>query len=143
MVSPAGAGLHEIDLKEFFYLDRLDSGSTGKVSLTIALDGETNGNGYQNTLARLQMAFAVEPVSGGGRGGSGGSGGGSGSGDSDGGGGGVPGGASSVAFSLGAVQTGDANNLMLWSALALGAGLFLMIYAFICFRKERGGEDHA
>ncbi|MDE6959309.1 MAG: hypothetical protein K2P27_00445 [Lachnospiraceae bacterium] len=134
----SGEGLHEIDMGDFFYLDRLDSGSAGKVSLTIALDGETNGNGYQNTLARLQMAFAAEPVAGGGRGGSGGSGGsGGGSGGND-----ADGGTSFVAFNVGSVQTGDTGNLMLWSALSLAAGLFLMIYALICFRKERGGEDH-
>ena len=84
------------------------------------------------------MDFAAEPVAGGGRGGSdgsGGSGGGSGGNDAD-------GGTSFVAFNVGSVQTGDTGNLMLWSALSLAAGLFLMIYALICFRKERGGEDH-
>lgn len=136
--SPAGEGLHEAAQEEYFYLDRLDSEKSGRVSLTVALDGETNGNGYQNTLARLQMTFAVEPVSsGGGNGGTGGSGGG-GSGKET-----PEGGASSVAFTLGSVQTGDANNLMLWSSLALAAGLGLMIYALICFRRKKGGEDHA
>ena len=134
-------------MTDFFYLDRLDSGKSGKVSLTVALDGETNGNGYQNTLARLQMAFAADPVTGGG-GGNGGSGGSGGGGSSNGGsdytpGSGSPsGGASSVAFTLGSVQTGDASNLMLWSGLALAAGLGLMIYTLICFRRERGGKDH-
>ena len=143
----AGEGLHETAMTDFFYLDRLDSGKSGKVSLTVALDGETNGNGYQNTLARLQMALAADPVTGGG-GGNGGSGGSGGGGSSNGGsdytpGSGSPsGGASSVAFTLGSVQTGDASNLMLWSGLALAAGLGLMIYTLICFRRERGGKDH-
>ncbi len=145
--SPSGEGLHEASQEDYFYLDRLDSGKNGRVSLTVALDGETNGNGYQNTLAKLQMAFAVEPVTGGrGTGGSGGGGGSSdggsgGSGDTPGS-GSPSGGASSVAFTLGSVQTGDANNLMLWSALALAAGLGLMIYGLICFRRERGGKNH-
>lgn len=30
--------------------------------MTVALDGETQGNGYQDTLAKLQMNFAVEKV---------------------------------------------------------------------------------
>ena len=145
-----GEGLHEAALSDYFYLDRLDSGKSGKVSLTVALDGETNGNGYQNTLARLRLMFAADPVTGGGggNGGSGGSGGGSGSGGADGGpgdaGSGAPtGGASAVAFTLGSVQTGDANHLMLWSALALAAGLGLMVWGLLCFRRERGGKKHA
>lgn len=58
----AGEGLHQADssLKDFFYLDRLGNGEEGKVALTVRLDGETQGNGYQNTLARLQMNFAAE-----------------------------------------------------------------------------------
>ena len=36
------------------------SGNTGTVKLKVRLDGETQGNSYQNTLARLQMDFAVE-----------------------------------------------------------------------------------
>lgn len=145
--SPSGEGLHEVFQEDYFYLDRLDSGKNGSVSLTVALDGETNGNGYQNTLAKLQMAFAVEPVNGGGgSGGSGGSGGGgssdNGSGETPGG-GGPSGGASSVAFTLGSVQTGDTSSLMLWSVLALAAGLGLMVFGLICFRREKGGKNHA
>lgn len=57
-------GLHEAtdSLEEYFYLDRLESGKSGRVHLTVALDGETQGNAYQDTLARLQMNFAVEKV---------------------------------------------------------------------------------
>ena len=144
--SPSGEGLHEASQEDYFYLDRLDSGKSGSVSLTVALDGETNGNGYQNTLARLQMAFAVEPVnSGGGGGGNGGDGGGD-SDDGSGGGGGESTpeeGASSVAYTLGSVQTSDANNLVLWSALALIAGLGLMLFGLFCYRRERRERDHA
>ncbi len=144
--SLAGEGLHEATQSDFFYLDRLESGSHGKVSLTVALDGETNGNGYQNTLAKLQMAFAVEPVNGGNRGG--GNGGGSGGGGDDGGSGGGSGsgetgeGASSVAFTLGSVQTGDASHLVFWSAIALFAGLGLIAFGVVCYRRERRGQNH-
>lgn len=60
----AGEGLHQAtdSLEEYFYLDRLEQGETGAVHLTIALDGETQGNAYQDTLAKLQMNFAVEKV---------------------------------------------------------------------------------
>lgn len=59
-----GEGLEQATsaMGDYFYLDRLDAGETGKVHLTVALDGETQGNGYQDTLAKLQMNFAVEKV---------------------------------------------------------------------------------
>lgn len=61
-VSQAGVGLHGATdaLDEFFFLDTLGSGEKSKITLEIALDGETNGNDYQNTLADLQMRFATE-----------------------------------------------------------------------------------
>ena len=61
-VTASGEGLQQADdaLSDFFYLGRLDVGESGQVSLAVALEGETQGNDYQNTLARLQMNFAVE-----------------------------------------------------------------------------------
>lgn len=55
-------GLHEATtaLKDYFYLDTLNRGQTGLVELFIRLDGETQGNDYQDTLAQLQLDFAVE-----------------------------------------------------------------------------------
>ena len=55
-------GLHEATnaLDSFFYLDTLKYGESSVVRLYVALDGETQGNGYQNTSAQLQMNFAVE-----------------------------------------------------------------------------------
>lgn len=47
-------------LDEFFYLDTLKNGATGTITLVVSLDGETQGNGYQSTLAELSMQFAVE-----------------------------------------------------------------------------------
>lgn len=57
-------GLHQATdaLKDYLYLDRLAKGESGSVHLTVQLDGETQGNDYQDTLASLQMNFAVEPV---------------------------------------------------------------------------------
>ena len=37
----------------------------GVINLTVKLEGESNGNNYQNTLARLQMDFATELTDGG------------------------------------------------------------------------------
>lgn len=55
-------GLHEATaaLEDYFYLDTLDTGDSGRIILEVTLEGETQGNDYQNTLADLQMNFAVE-----------------------------------------------------------------------------------
>ena len=50
------------DLEEYFFLDTLNSGERGKVTLTVYLEGETQGNDYQNTVADLQMRFGVETI---------------------------------------------------------------------------------
>ena len=62
LVGEAGEGLHQATsaLKDYFYLDTLKNGESGSVTLVVALDGETQGNGYQDKLADLQMNFAVE-----------------------------------------------------------------------------------
>ncbi|MDO5134299.1 MAG: hypothetical protein Q4D81_15170 [Eubacteriales bacterium] len=75
--STAGQGLHEATnaLKDWFYLDTFSKGQSGVLNLYVELDGETQGNDYQDTLAELQMNFAVElKESGGGGGGSSGGG---------------------------------------------------------------------
>ena len=61
-VSTLGQGLHEATgaLEDWLYLDTFQSGEGGQLVLTVALDGETQGNDYQDTLAELQMNFAVE-----------------------------------------------------------------------------------
>lgn len=64
--SQGGVGLHNAtdSMEEYFYLDRLGAGKSGKIVLKVALDGETQGNSYQDTLAELQMTFATENVTG-------------------------------------------------------------------------------
>ena len=58
----AGKGLNEAtnSLDDFFSLDTLEPGENGTVNLTVGLDGESQGNIYQDTLAKLMMNFAVE-----------------------------------------------------------------------------------
>lgn len=58
----AGKGLNEVDsnLDDWFYLDTLPTGSKGYITLRVGLDGETQGNTCQDTLAELEMNFAVE-----------------------------------------------------------------------------------
>ncbi|WP_165247987.1 hypothetical protein [Adlercreutzia sp. ZJ141] len=58
----SGEGLNEAtsSLEDFLYLDTLKSGEQGLVTLQVSLDGETNNNAYQDTLADIKMNFAVE-----------------------------------------------------------------------------------
>lgn len=49
-------------LKDYFVLGNLKKGESAKVTLYVKLDGETQRNGYQDTLANLDMRFAVEIV---------------------------------------------------------------------------------
>lgn len=55
-------GLNEINsgLDDYFLLDELKSGQSGRVNLQVMLEGETQGNNYQSTQADLSMDFAVE-----------------------------------------------------------------------------------
>ena len=141
----AGGGLHEAtdNLEEFFYLDRLEPGKSGMVTLKVVLDGETQGNTYQNTLASLQMNFAVEkagtvPGPDGAVDGPGGSG------EQD-----TPGAPNGDTprtsgpgtYTLHSVRTGDSSNMILWSAIALGSGAAMLMLAAWYMKKEKGGSN--
>ena len=49
-------------LKDYFVLGTLKKGESATVTLYVMLDGETQGNNYQNTLADLNMRYAVEII---------------------------------------------------------------------------------
>lgn len=59
--APQGLNNATNALEDFIYLDNLSQGQTGSVTLKVALDGETEGNAYFDTLAKLKLRFAVEP----------------------------------------------------------------------------------
>lgn len=109
-----GVGLHgaTTTLDDFFYLERMGNGDTGVVKLKVALDGQTQGNSYQNTLARLQMNFATEIVESAGQ---------------------TPGSGSGRDV----VKTGDQTKIMLLVALMLGSGLLLLLLVFLRLRGEQ------
>lgn len=52
-------GLHQAtnSMEDYFYLDRLDKNETGTVELEVGLEGETQGNAYQNTLGKITVKF--------------------------------------------------------------------------------------
>lgn len=57
-----GLGEASSALADYFYLDRMAAGQSGQVVLTVGLDGETVINSYQDSMATIQMTFAVEGV---------------------------------------------------------------------------------
>lgn len=149
----SGEGLHKAatGLGEYIYLDSLEPGQKGNVSLTVSLDGETQGNGYQNTFADLQLRFAAELAAtddgggnSGGNGGGNGNNGGNGTNGTDSASAANPGnraaGSGSSLYTQDRVYTGDADRIMAWSAVALVSGLGLLIYAVVFYRKEKRRE---
>lgn len=110
-------------LDSYVYLDRLNHGEKAYISLYVELDGETQGNDYQNTLAKLQMNFAVEKVKDG------------------------------ViekhivekkdrevityVQAQGMVKTGDNANIVAFSVITLVSGLALLAIAFILMKRRR------
>ncbi len=124
-----GVGLHGATrtLQNYFYLDRMKNATSGVVKLKVALDGETLVNDYQNTLARLQMDFATELVSGGGST--------------------TPGNPESLRPDRNAVKTGDETEIMRYIILMFGSGLLLLIGGLLLLSgrqeeemAETGGE---
>ena len=122
----AGEGLHSVSgaLADYIYLGTLAKGQKGTVELTVALDGETQGNSYQDTLADLTMNFAVELSNNNGNGTTGGSSGGSGSGSS-----------------AGVVKTGDEAGLGLFFGLAGISGLVLLGLAFLGLAQRKKQKE--
>lgn len=127
-ISAAGLGLHEAaeNMGEYFRMDTLAPGEKGTVTLSVTLDGETQGNDYQNTLADLSLSFAVDtlvPTA-----------------DDDPGRGGNTGGPGTYSYSTGNVKTGDSSNLALWSCMAFASGAVLLVLALLGIRKSRKEE---
>lgn len=112
-------GLHQAtdSLEDYFYLDRLANGESGTVYLRVAVEGETQGNSYQETLARLQMNFAVEEVAEGGT-------------------------TTRTVTRTETVRTGDTAPVLFFSILALISGLVLFGAALYTMknRKNRAGK---
>lgn len=113
------AGLHQASagLEDYFYLDRLENSENAKIRLYVKLDGETQGNDYQDTLARLKINFAVERVY------------------------------DDVINETitqtklvtlsNVVKTGDSSPVLMFSSLALASGIVLLIVAVIVMKRKR------
>ena len=104
----------------FFYLYDLDSGKGGNVTLEVSLDGESQDNAYQDTLAELELRFAVE----------------------------IPTTtkvrtAKTVNKKITAVKTGDSNTPLLYIILAAAAGVVLLILAVAAIKSRRKEAEAA
>ncbi|MDD6346818.1 MAG: hypothetical protein PUA52_02250 [Lachnospiraceae bacterium] len=118
-------GLHSAEeaLKDYLYVDTLAAGEGGTVSLTISLDGETQGNSYQNTLADLSLRFATQltPVA-------------------------VNTTVTTTTTTTGkapVVKTGDETMLTPYILTAAISGLVLLLFAIFCARKRKSQEEEA
>ena len=98
-------------LDEWFYLETLSQGQSGKLTLNIALDGETEVNDYMDTSGALDIKFAVELTRKDAAGGS--------------------------TKKAGGTNTGDSNDLMIWTAACVVAAILLLILAIMSIRRDR------
>ena len=59
-----GTGLEQATngTEDWFFIQELEAGETGKTLLNVTLDGETQVNSYQDTDASLDIQYAVEKV---------------------------------------------------------------------------------
>lgn len=115
-VNQSGEGLHQAtdSLKDFFYLDQLESGEKAEVTLMVKLEGETQGNSYQDTLAKLQMNFAVE----------------------------LTGSSSSVLPNFQKfVKTGDDTPILIFSLIALIGGILCVVAIVLRMRREQSNSQ--
>lgn len=109
-----GEGLHQATnaMEDYFYLDELAKGEQAELALMVKLEGETQGNTYQDTLAKLQMNFAVELLTSG----------------------------STPLSNHTVIKTGDTNHVLLFSLLALAAGMFCIVLLSVKVKREKKEE---
>lgn len=106
-------------LDDYFYLGRLDKADQGTVLLTLSVDGETQGNSYQASMAQIEMNFAVETVK-------------------------NP--AITVDKTehkniFTTVKTGDNTNILIYCALGLVSGLLLVSLALFFKKKDQEEKE--
>lgn len=116
--SVVGEGLHEADdsLKDYFFLGCMGAKENSEIVLKVGLEGETQGNDYQNTLARMQMNFAVEPT--------------------------VEGSNTTVTKKIiKTIKTGDNAQVMVFVGVTFLAGLTCLIVAITKMKKRDDNQD--
>ena len=108
------AATEATDMADFFYIDTLNAGGSGYTELTVGLDGESQANVYENTLAELQLEYAVEVAE-----------------TED-----------VINYIHTNVDTGDTTNIILPVTVFFGA-LLLFVLAVLSYRKDRKDGEEA
>ena len=98
---------------DWLYIDTLAAGQSGTTTLTVALDGESQANSYQNTNGQLRIAYGVEDTA-----------------------------VGEDIIKHKGVNTGDTTNLIVPVAAFIGA-MILLILAILSYRKDRKDGEEA
>jgi len=105
-------GLHgatdATEMQDFFYIDEVPANGGGYTELTVGLDGESQANDYEETLAELELEYAVEVIE-----------------PED-----------TIRYIRRKVDTGDRTNLWL-PIVAFITALILLILAVFSYKKDR------
>ena len=100
--------------EKWIHIDTLKAGAKGTTTLTVALDGESQTNVYQNTNGKLDIQYAVENK------------------EKEG----------ETIYKTKSVDTGDTTSLVMPIALFAGA-LVLLVLAVLSYRKDRKDGEEA
>lgn len=114
-----GEGLNQAAtaMENYRFMDTLATGDSGTVTLHVELDGVTQGNDYQDTIARLSLSFATLLR------------------DND---------TTSTPPPRDIVRTGDESDLFLYVGVFGVSGVFVLllaVYALSVNRKKKKGEE--
>lgn len=99
--------------QDWLYIDTLAPGQSGKTTLRVALDGESQANAYENRSGQLRIAYAVEKTA-----------------------------VGETVYKTKNVKTGDETNLIMPILMFLGAAI-LLILAILSFRRDRKDGEEA
>jgi hypothetical protein len=100
--------------QDWLYIDTLAAGQSGTTTLTVALDGESQANIYENKNGRLRIAYAVEKTAVG----------------------------EDIVEHHKVVNTGDETNLFIPVAAFVGAAILLSL-AILSYRRDRKDGEEA
>ena len=100
--------------EKWIHIDTLKAGAKGTTTLTVALDGESQANAYQNTNGRLDIQYAVENK------------------EKEG----------ETIYKTKSVDTGDTTSLVMPIAV-FAAALVLLVLAVLSYRKDRKDGEEA
>ncbi len=120
-----------LDDEEYIYLDNLGPNTNAQMTLKIGLDGETQGNDYQDTLARVELGFAVEIVD---------------SATTTPSASRTPSSSSTSTTTQGAIartspRTGDTSQVLLFSILTLAAGILCIVLVVLRMRRKHDDTE--